>query len=482
MAILTVGSYILDEADSGSTSSTSGCQLDIGEADDPDFMTPEIEDDTAGSGASEYRWPIFHAVVTAASVAALKTAVDAVEAGIMNCSGKTITLASSGSTLFTMSDTVFPQCTASVKKEYDELRCDIAFSFIGKRAGTPATGAASETGQVGAITWQYEISAGGLAGMVATAVFAAGAGGARTNANTWVNKLRNTGNYPAWLSTAFRMVGAVIEFDQKANEASISETSYDPSRVTLTFRELAASLAADSNWPSTVLAANWNVAMTERKPLNQRAGGAAGFDLVLFGDLTCKTEGNVTFNASETSLADGAIYAAANTAVTSIISQFRTVYASLALTQWGSPVLNIDEVQGIVGFAVHFTANANVLEWEETCIIRNIFQKVWSRASDGSDWVYEKKGGPIRTCTHSLRIVGVSAPQPYRPPTLNSNWDEVDAGIEPTIRLKHNNGAIEYHTAGEKTWRYVNPGPTDGRGQTTTLTPIDMDSISNGVL
>jgi hypothetical protein len=275
-----------------------------------------------------------------------------------------------------------------------------------------------------------------------------------------------------------RMVGAVVEFDQKANEASLSETSFDPARVTLTFRELPETLATTVD--TKVLAVNWNVAMTERKPLNQRAPGSAGADLVLFGDLTLKTEGNTTFNASETSLADNAIYGIANAAVTLIIAQFRTVYQSLALTQWGNAVLNIDEVQGIVGFAVHFTANCNVLEWEETCVIRNQFQKVWSRASDGSDWVYEKRGGPIKTCTHSLRIVAISAPQPYRPPTLNPNWDEVDAGLEPTIRLKHNNGQTEYHTAAEKTWRYVNRGPTDGRGQTTTLTPKDMDSIGDG--
>lgn len=480
MARVMVGSYVLDEADSGSTSTTSGVQLDIGDADDVDALAPDVVDDAAGGGGSEFHCPIFYAVVTAASESALKTAVDAVETAILNCSGKTITFEVNGTTLWTMSDTVWPDAKGNVKKHYDALTCELAFSFTGFRAGQPATGAASETGQVGPITWEYEISAGGLAGMVARAVFAAGAGGARTNANTWINKMRNTANYPAWLSTAFRLITPVVEFDQKPNEASLSETSYDPARVTISFRELPATLA--STLDSSVNAVNWNVAMVERKPLNQRAPGAAGFDLVLFGDLTLKTEGNTTFNASETSLADNAIYGIANAAVALVITQFRSVYTSLALTQWGSPVLNIDEVQGIVGFAVHFTANANILEWEETCIIRNQFQKVWSRASDGSDWKYEKKGGPIRTCTHSLRIVALSAPQPYKPPTLNPNWDEVDAGLEPTIRLKHNNGQVEYHTSAEKTWRYVNPGPTDGRGQTTTLTPKDMDSIGDGVL
>jgi hypothetical protein len=479
MARLYIGSYIIDEADSGSTSTTSGVQLDIGDADDVDAVAPEIIDGADGGGGSEYRWPMFYAVVTAASESALKTAVDAFEAAVLNCSGKTITFENTnGTTLFQMIDTSWPDAKGSMKKHYDALRCEIAFSFIGFRAGTPASGAASETGQVGPITWEYEISAGGLAGMVARAVFAAGTSGARANANTWINKLRNTANYPSWLPTALRMVGAVVEFDQKANEASLSETSFDPARVTLTFRELPETLATTVD--TKVLAVNWNVAMTERKPLNQRAPGSAGADLVLFGDLTLKTEGNTTFNASETSLADNAIYGIANAAVALIIAQFRTVYQSLALTQWGNAVLNIDEVQGIVGFAVHFTANCNVLEWEETCVIRNQFQKVWSRASDGSDWVYEKRGGPIKTCTHSLRIVAVSAPQPYRPPTLNPNWDEVDAGLEPTIRLKHNNGQTEYHTAAEKTWRYVNRGPTDGRGQTTTLTPKDMDSIGDG--
>lgn len=484
MARLYIGSYIIDSADSSSSSTTSGTQLDL-DYDEP--LEPVIEDNP--DGTSEYRWPLFYAVVTAASESALKTAVDAVEAGILNCNGKTITYEeTNGTTLFTMDTTTWPQCSASVKKYQDQLTCELAFSFIGRRAGTVASGAADETGQIGPITWEYEVSAGGLAGMVARATFGATTGtGARANAVAWVNKMRSTANYSAecpWLSTALRLVGAIIEFDQKANLASVAETSYDPARVTLTYRELHATLAADSSWPTYAVAANWNVSMTERGAMNVRSGSSAGYDLVLFGDITLKTQGNATWDSNEnsgTKIADADLYSSAQTAVNAIITQFNAVYVGLSLTQWGQPVINIDPVQGIAGFAVKFTAGATVLEWEEHCVVKNIFQKRISRSTDGSDWKYEQQGGPIRILQHNLRIVALT-PTPYKPPALSGNWDEQEAELEPTIEVKFNNDVIEYHTQGAKTWRWLNSGPTSLTGYTSSMTPKGIDSIGDGLI
>lgn len=481
MARILIGSYVLDSADTSSSSTTSGVQLDL---DDELPLSPEIED--SGDGGSEYRWPLFYAVVTAASESALKTAVDAVEAAIMNCSGKTIIYEeTSGTTLLTMDTGTWPQATGRVVKEQGQLTCEIAFSFIGRRAGTVATGGSDETGQIGAITWEYEISAGGIAGMIARATFAATSGaGARENAKAWITKLRNTANYSAeapWLDTAFRCVGALVEFDQKANQSSVTEASYDPARVTMTFRELHSTIGAHANWPTKAVSANWRVGMTERNAINRRASSDPGYDITLFGDVTLKTQGNTTFNSSEEKLTDAELYSTARTAVLAIITHFETIYAALNLTRWGEPVINLEPVEGTVTFAVKFTAAANVLEWEESCTVTNRFLKRRNRATDGSSWKYEQAGGPERIVQHSLRIVALT-PIPYKPPVLSTNWDEDEASLQPTIEMKYNNGVVEYHTSGQKTWVYMNPSPTQGQGQTTTLSPIGIDGIGNGVL
>lgn len=482
MARLYVGSYIISSEDSGSTSTTSGVQLDL-EDDDP--LSPEIEDMPDGAG-SDYRWPLFHAVVTAASESALKTAVDAVRAAIENCSGKTITYEeTNGTTLFTMASTDWPQCTGRCVVEQGQLTADIAFSFIGRRAGTAASGAADATGQVGPITWEYETTAGGIAGMVARAVFKATSGtGARANAVTWINAITNTSNYATkapWLNTAFRCVDRLIEFDQSANLASVAETSYDPARVTLVFKELHSTLAADSAWPTLALAGSWNVGMTERGAMNERAGGEAGYDVTLFGDVILKTQGNTTFNASDTKTADADIYANALAAVNCIVTHFRAVYAFLQLTQMGQPTINVDAVQGVHGFTVRFLGGTNILEWEEHCTVKNIQAKVRSRSTDGSHWKYEMAGGPDRILRHTLRMVALT-PLPYRTPNLTSGWDEDEAELEPTITLRHNNGQQEYHTFGSKQWFWMNSGPTGTGSGTTTLTPRTIDQIGDGAL
>ena len=482
MARLYVGSYILDSADTSSSSTTSGVQLDL---DWEDPLSPEIEDQPDGAG-SDYRWPLFYAIVTAANEGALKTAVDAVRAAVENCSGKTITYEeTNGTTLFTMASTDWPQCTGRCVVEQGQLTAEIAFSFIGRRAGTAGTGAADAQGQVGPITWEYERSPGGLAGMIVRAVFKATSGtGARANAVTWINAITNPSNYATkapWLNSAFRALSPIVEFDQSANLATVAETSYDPARVTLTFRELHSTLAADAAWPTQALSGNWNVGLTERGAMNERAGSEAGFDVTLFGDVTLKSQGNTTFNSSETKLTDAELYANGLAAVNVIISHFRTVYAFMQLIQMGQATINIDAVQGVAGFTVRFLGGTNVLEWEEHCTVKNVQAKVRSRSTDGSHWKYEMAGGPDRICRHTLRMVALT-PLPYRAPSLNTNWDEDEAELEPTITLKHNNGQVEYHTFGSKQWTYMNSGPTGGQGYTSTLIPRTIDAIGDGLI
>lgn len=476
--------YVISSEDTSSTSTTTGVVLGL----DYDFpLKPRITDGEIGVG-SEFRWPIFYATVTAASESALKTAVDALVAAILNCSGKSILYEeTNGTTLYIMDAAVWPQALGDVETDLSDLTARVEFSFKGLRAGTIATGGADEPGQTGPITWDYEMSGGGLAGMVARAVFVniPGGAGARENAIAWINKMRNPSNWSSeapWLATSFRRVGVVVEMDQKTNESGVIESSFDPVRVTMTFRELHSTLAANANWPALLApSSNWNVAMTARPPLNARSTQSPGYDLILFGDLILQTQGNTTFNTSETKLTDAEVYQTARTCVQCIVTHFTAIYGGLNLTQWGEPNINIDPVQGIVAFSVRFSAGTDILQWEEHCVIHNIPLKRRNRATDGSSWKYEQAGGPDRILRHSLRIVALS-PQPYRAPSLSSEWDEDPSELEPTIELKDNNGTAEFHTYGAKQWVWMNSGPTGLQGHTATLTPKTLATIGDGLL
>lgn len=480
MPRLYIGSHIIDSADTSSSSTQSGAQLDP--LDLEGSMAPQIV-------GGEYRWPIMYCVVTAASESALKTAVDAVVAAIRNCQGKTIKYEeTNGTTLFEMNSNEWPQAEAEVTIDQAQLTADIAFSFRGFQSGAVSGGAADEAGQTSPITWQYEITGGGIAGMVAQASFgptiSSGSitAGARENAVAWITKLRTTTNYPSWLDTTFRQVSAVIEFDQKQNLASIAESSYDPALVTITFRELPATLAANSAFTSDVQSVNVGVSMRQRPPLSSRAGALPGFDLIVSGDFILKTEGSDNFISTESSLADNAIYAKAAAVVAGIETYFQTVYgAGLGLVRYGKPELNIDPVQGFCTYAIAFTGDVTIFEWDERVELRNIEQKAWSRATKGKDWEYEQEGGPLRILRHYLKVVATVAVS-FRNPQLGNNWSRVEAGSEPNTELKFSDGALQWVTVGERIWRYVNPSDGNNGAGATSAGSFTLDNVGQGVI
>jgi hypothetical protein len=481
MPRLYIGSYIIDSADTSSSSTTSGVQLDL---DEEESAQPRIRD-------GEYRWPIMYAVVTAASESALKTAVDALRDAVLNCSGKEVKYENTnGTTMFNMPSTIWPEAEGAFDPDYDGLTCDVAFSIIGKRPGAISNGAADEPGQIGPIEYQYEVTGGGLGGFIVSATFGPTlsgdtiTAGARENAVVFINKMLNTANYPAWLSPAFRCVGiAPIAFDRKANLATVAESSYDPAVVSMTFRELAATLFADAAFPTTVKSANWNVDMQEREPIDVRSGQIdPGNEITLFGDLLLKTEGNTTFNSSESSLADNAIEAACTAAVDSIVNMFKAVYASLTPVQLGSYRLNIDAIQGVCAFSVTFLAAGTILMWKETGMLVRRHVKARSRASNGADTRYVNKGGPVKTLTHELTIQTQGAPQPYKTPSLSKGWDQDDDGIEPVTELSYRNGFRVFTTRGQSHWTFMNDGPTNVNPDRETVAnqALRWDSIGNG--
>ena len=382
----------------------------------------------------------------------------------------------------------WPQCEADVATDESQLTAEVAFSFIGRQPGPVGAGAADEPGITAPINWQYQQAGGGIAGMVATAQFGptvvsgSVTAGARENALAWINKLRNTANYPSWLSTGFRLLEPTIEFEQKLNQATITEASYNPALVTLTFKELSPTLAAiTATFDANVIGVSFDVLEGNRAPLPGRAGSLPGTDVTVSGTFTLKTEGTTTWNSSDSSLADADIIAKAAAVAAGCITMFSAVYGPrLALAQFGKTQVNIDPTTGVGSFNAYFAGNVVIFLWDEKTTLRNIEQKVHSRATNGSDWKYEMAGGPIRILDHSLRIIAAS-PVSYRPPTLSHAWDRLEGGREPTVDMKFNDGAVQWESQGSGAWRYVNPGPGPN-GAGAKGKDFTVDSVGSGVI
>lgn len=477
-ARLHIDSYIIDSADTSSSSTTAGVKLALDEAEP---LTPTIE-------GNEYRWPIMYAYVTAANEGALKTALDALEQAVRNCSGLTIKFEeTNGTTLKQMHANLWPQAEAAFEVEQGDTTAEVAFSFTGRQAGPVAAGAADEPGIVGNVVWSYSLLPGGSGAMTAQAVFGPTmsgdtvSAGTRQNALAWINKLANTANFPPFLATTFRRIGAPeIEFDQRLNVAALTEADYNPCLVTQVFAELQPTLAAMSAFASGVERINTGSAVEPRSPLPGRAGQKPGFDLVLFGDFTLKVMGNTTFNASDTRIADTALKAKADEVALACTILFESVYNSMNLVRWNAPLVSIDFTTGLCTFNVRYTGDGGILEWDESTQLTNVDQKIFARATDGTDWEFEMKGGPIRLLVHTLRVVS-SSPVTYRKPSLGKDWSRMEAVAEPITKLRFtDDGNAQYVTVGSVTYRYVNP--SKGANAGNVRNSFNADSVGNGHL
>lgn len=425
--------------------------------------------------ADEFRWPIFHVYIQAASEAALKTLVDSTVLLIRNCTGQSITYQeTSGTALFTMTYDDWPQAEAEIEVDLTDTTADIAFRIIGKTPG-PLSTTGNQTGQVGELVWQYQLQTNQLAGMVAEGNFVkAGGNTALVNAQTWVEAL-DAGTRPGFVPAAMRVADAVFELTQIQNVSG----EFSPVRATVMFREIPASLIA--SWPASVQDANYGVQVVET-PMDTRSGQQANSTLLLAGQITVRTEGNTTFEGGLTKVAAGSALSTATTAINQIISHFEAVYAAFALHRMQDPVIAFDLDMGVARFQVLYESQG-IVRWDERTTIRNEEPTTFSRASDGTDWLYEPNGGPIVTLTHTLEIESIGSPQAYRPPKLDRNWYRVEKDIDAVMGVQMTGGEIRYTVRGSSTWRYLNQAQTGPSSQRTSSTGIVyQDRIGRGNL
>jgi hypothetical protein len=412
--------------------------------------------------------------VTAASEAALKTAAEAVMAGIRNCSGKNIVYEeTSGTTLVEMLASDWPMAEAEIVHDYEGLQCFIAFQLFGK---TPVNtggggGGGTPTGALEGVEWQYQLAGNHLAGMVGEGLFgpttAGGGATALQNAQAWYSGLVSGSGRPAFAPSQLTDVDAVFVPVQVQNQSDV----FNPVRCVVMFREKPSAIA--SSWPDMVKDCAVSVQSLERRIKNYGGGiasdGKASTQLAIVGQFTIVTEGNTTFLSSLTKVAPGAIYDKAFQAVQAIVTWFKQVYRSEFSNFYNddNPAeIDIKLDEGVVTFTKIFETD-RIISWNETIVKRFHYPKTFSRDAEGKEWEYAPKGGAVATIEHELEIVKVGSPAAYRAPIpgSNKNWSRLDALREPVFGMEPREGTIEYTTRGGGVWRYVNKqskGPGEG--------------------
>lgn len=412
-ARLKIGSYILDAAASGSTSTTSGARLWLGE----DGPVAKWTETRTGMTVA------FIVTVTAASAAALKTALEALrDAAVRNVNSDLVLERTSGTTLFQwkVSDGAFSriigdmevQQLGAIDSATDAHVAAVLLTFNGERVGISSDGAGDPDDVLEPLDWNVAFDANGRGTCTVSAVFQT-----RLDATVYANGLRTT-NRPAWMGTAWRFVSVTYQLQQQLNQTSpVPETAYQPCTVTVLFRAMPSAFAGSSAF-ADVVDLDYTVSATRRQPIGENAGGSPGYDVTISGSLQFKCESDSTFDVNDTTSVAGSALRAKALACLAVIR-------SDALTRAGVGMVEMDEAQltnggttGEVAFALTGVASlpGDNLSYEESLTVEVTPTDKLMRGSRAKR-VFKDAGGPDVTIRHTLTISSLALPS-YSPPGI----------------------------------------------------------------
>lgn len=412
-ARLKIGTYILDTAASGSTSTTSGARLWLGD----DGPVAKWTETRTGMTVA------FIVTVSAASAAALKTALEAVRsAAVRNVNSDLVLERAAGTTLFQwkVSDGAFSRIIGdmevrqlgAIDSATDAHVAALLLTFTGERVGITSDGAGDPVKALDPLDWSVAFDANGRGTCTVSAVFQT-----RLDATVFANGLRTT-NRPAWMGTAWRFVTVGYQTQQQLNQTSpVPEAAYQPCTVTVVFRAMPGAFSGSSAF-ADVVDADYTVSAARRQPVGENAGGSPGYDITISGSLQFKCESDSTFDVNDTTSVAGSALRAKALACLAVIRSDALSRAGLGMVEMEEAQLTNGGTTGEVAFSLTgvFSLPNDNFAYEETLVIEVTPTDKLVRGSRRKR-VFKDAGGPDVTIRHTLTVSSLTPPS-YSPPSL----------------------------------------------------------------
>lgn len=450
---LKIGSYIIDAALSGSTSTTTGCVLLQG--DSLDGGQPGIRYQVSRDTATL----VVPVLVDRNSTANMKTSLDALEAAVLaNVNADIVYESATGTTLrdWKVSDGTFSRIEGTVSADVQEENALVLITFNMTRLGVEAGGSADPDNAITPVLWNFSLDVSGLASCAGDCTFKT-----REGAAAWVQTMRSGTGWPGWLDAdAFRFSTAIYQKEQQLNQTATSasvapEQAFTPAAVTVILVRLPAAFASNSAFDN-VVSLEYDAAGSPRGPIDENAGIAPGYDVILSGTLQFKTEKDTTYDSNDsTSVASADLKSTATACINAIEAE--------AKTRLGLEWVRVDEPTltptggGSFAFAIVAMTGSSgrVTEWTESM---QIIVTPRDRAITGSKGVrvHPHRLGPEIRVQHSLAITAFSK-QVYVPPTfISSSWfHESPNPTKPRVFTPEGGGRTRYVQAWSHTWYYL---------------------------
>lgn len=451
---LKIGSYILDAAETSSTSNTTGCRLVT--------EKPGLNWSESRTGAQVRLFVQIARDTTANYVASRDALVNALTKTV----NADIVFESAPGTTFKswlVSTAAWSRVSCQVAEidEYDTH--GLALVIIDIERVAPATGSAGDPqGNLDGIRWDFALEVQGKAACTATGLF-----DTKANAKEWAKLMRSGAAWPDWINTTTaRFVTPVYSYPQQPNQADpVPEEAYTPCQVTVLINMLPSAWAADTAFDN-VIDGDCEMAVRSRARLPQEANAKPGLDVIISGRLQFKTEIDDTFDANDTtrSLPDS-IDASARAC-------FRVMKADLEARR-GVTVELQDEIEfvptgktGEVSFvAIGVAEFGGIYEFSDQVIIRLEPRDGILEGTKGSV-VFQDRLGP------RLKARQVGACRANFQPTIakpdftqDGTWFEAYwQPSRPVVKPPHGEGPTIYEITWEGEWSKLSDGTRQPEG------------------
>lgn len=452
---LKIGSYIIDSAPTGSTSTTNGVRL-LGER--PGIRWSE------GRAEAAILVPI---QISRDTKANYKTSRDALVAALTRTVQADVVYESEAGTTFKdwlVSTNAWQrvECNVELEDESDNGNevAGLVLAIITASRIAPTTGSAGDPeGLLAGIEWDFTVEGSGRCGGVAGIAYF----DTKAHAAAWVQTIRSGAGWPDFVdATTARFATHSYKLPQQPNQPDpVPDSGYSPVPATVYLTVLPSAWAASGAFDD-VIDGNCEISVRSRGRLPSEANARPGLEVLFTGHLQFKVDTADEFDASDTSfVAPGDVNSKALACI-EVMKEDLQQRREIEFDYVDDIELHPTGRSGEVRFtAVGLAEFDGIFEFADDVVFESTPRDKLLEGSKGSV-VMRSKLGPLLRCMQTGAARALTAIEPTPPAFIDDTWfNELWRTRRPTAKPPHAEGMTMVETSWEGRWLKLS---SDGGG------------------
>jgi len=443
---LKIGSYIIDSAPSGSTSTTTGVRL-LGER--PGIRWGE------GRAEATILVPI---QISRDTKANYTTSRDALVAALTRTVNADVVYESEAGTMFKdwlVSTNAWQrvECSVELEDESDNGNevTGLALAVITVSRIAPTTGSDGDPeGSLDGIEWDFAGEGSGrCAGVTGIAYF-----DSKTNAAAWVQAIRSGSGWPDWIDASkARFATFSYKLPQQPNQPDpVPDTGYSPVPAVVYLTVLPSAWAGSSAFDD-VIDGNCEMTVRPRGRLQLEANARPGLEVLFTGHLQFKVDDASEFDSNDTSFVGPGDVKSKALACIEVMKEDLQQRRDIEFEYVDDIELHPTGRSGEVRFtAVALAEFDGVFEFAEDVVFESTPRDKLLEGNKGSV-VMRSKLGPLLRCIQTGAARALTTIEPTPPAFIDDTWfNELWRTRRPVVKPPHDEGMTMVETSWDGRW------------------------------